>query len=79
MTFAGAIFLIVVGAILRWGVNLHIKHVDENTIGLILIIAGIAGLLFAIWQTAVWSRRRDRVARYDDPRYDDPRYDEPRY
>ncbi len=43
MTFAGAIFLIVAGAILRWGVNLHIKHVNEDVIGLILIIAGIVG------------------------------------
>jgi hypothetical protein len=71
MTFAGAIFLIVAGAILRWGVNLNIKHVNENTIGLILIIAGVVGLLFAIWQAAVWSRRGDRAdVRYDDrPRY----------
>ena len=68
MTFAGAIILIVAGAILRWGVNLDIKHVNENVIGLILIIAGILGLIFAIWQAAVWSRR-DRVARYDEPRY----------
>jgi hypothetical protein len=71
VTFAGAIFLIVAGAILRWGVNLNIKHVNENAIGLILIIAGIVGLLFAIWQAAVWSRRGGRAeVRYDDrPRY----------
>jgi hypothetical protein len=71
MTFAGAIFLIVAGAILRWGVNLHIKHVNEDVIGLILIIAGIVGLVFAIWQATVWSRRTDRVGRgyYEDPRY----------
>ena len=71
MTFAGAIFLIVAGAILRWGVNLNIKHVNENTIGLILIIAGVLGLIFAIWQAAVWSRRGGRTdVRYDDrPRY----------
>ena len=47
MTFAGAIFLIVVGAILRWGVNLHIKHVNEHVIGLILIVAGLVGLVLA--------------------------------
>ena len=69
MTFAGAIFLIVAGAILRWGINLNIKHVNENVIGLILIVAGIVGLLFAIWQAAVWSKRTDRTARYDEPRY----------
>jgi len=75
MTFAGAIFLIVVGAILRWGVHLHIKHVDEQFIGLILILAGILGLIVALFQTLVWSRRAGRSGRYvDDPRYDDPRY-----
>ena len=33
-----------------------------------LIVAGVVGLIFAIWQAAVWSRR-DRVTRYDEPRY----------
>ena len=69
MTFAGAIFLIVVGAILRWGVNLHIKHVNEHVIGLILIVAGLVGLVVALFQTLVWARRTRRV----DPTYDDPR------
>ncbi len=50
MTFAGAIFLIVVGAILRWGVNLHIKHVNEHVIGLILIVAGLVGLVLALFR-----------------------------
>ena len=63
--------MIVAGAILRWGINANIKHINENTIGLILIIAGVVGLLFAIWQAAVWSRRGGRAeVRYDDrPRY----------
>jgi hypothetical protein len=75
MTFAGAIFLIVVGAILRWGVHLHIKHVNEHFIGLILILAGILGLIVALFQTLVWTGRAGRRGRYvDDPRYDDPRY-----
>ncbi len=68
MTFAGSIFLIVAGAILRWGINANIKHINENTIGLILIIAGVVGLIFAVWQTAVWSRRDDAY-RDDRPRY----------
>jgi hypothetical protein len=71
MTFAGAIFLIVVGAILRWGVHLHIKHVDEQFIGLLLILAGLAGLVIAAFQMAVWSRR---AGARDDRYYDDRRY-----
>jgi hypothetical protein len=70
MTFAGAIFLIVVGAILRWGVHLHIKHVNEQFIGLILIIAGLVGLVVALFQTLVWAGRTGRRRDY----YDDPRY-----
>jgi hypothetical protein len=71
MTFAGSIFLIAVGAILRWGVHLHVKHVDEKTIGLILIIAGVAGLIIASLQTFVWARR---TPPRDDRYYDDRRY-----
>jgi hypothetical protein len=70
MTFAGAIFLIVVGAILRWGVHLHIKHINEHVIGLILILAGLVGLVVALFQTLVWARRTRRT----DPGYDDRRY-----
>ena len=69
MTFAGAIFLIVVGAIIRWGINLHIKHINEDFIGLILIIAGIIGLVVALFQETVWADRVRRGGRYDDPRY----------
>lgn len=60
MTFAGSIFLIAVGAILRYATHFHIKGVDLRTIGLILMIAGVIGLLVAIWQWAVWSRRSRR-------------------
>jgi hypothetical protein len=70
MTFAGAIFLIVAGAILRWGVHLHIKHVNEQFIGLILIVAGLVGLVVALFQTLVWAGRARRGDRY----YDEPRY-----
>ena len=73
MTFAGAIFLIVVGAILRWGVHLRIEHVNEQFIGLILIIAGLVGLVVALFQTLVWAGRAGRDRVYDD-RYDSPRY-----
>jgi divalent metal cation (Fe/Co/Zn/Cd) transporter len=74
MTFAGAIFLIVAGAILRWGVNLNIKHVNEHVIGLILIIAGLVGLVVALFQTLVWSRRGSAATYRGDRYYDDPRY-----
>ena len=70
MTFAGAIFLIVVGAILMYGVNLDIAGVRENVIGLILIVAGLIGLVAAVITSAAWAARGRRGDRY----YDDPRY-----
>ena len=78
MTFAGSIFLIVLGAILRFATHLHVKGLDLQTIGLILMIAGVVGLLIAIWQWAVWSRRsRQSEVLVDDRRVADPRYQRP--
>jgi Domain of unknown function (DUF6458) len=57
MTFAGSIFLIAVGAILRFATNFHVQGVNLRTVGVILMIAGLAGLIFALWQSAIWSRR----------------------
>lgn len=79
MTFAGSIFLIAVGAILRFATHLHVKGLDLKTIGLILMIVGAVGLLIAIWQWAVWSRRsRQSEVLVDDRRVAaDPRYQQP--
>lgn len=62
MTIAAAIFLIAVGAILRYAFNLNVQGVDINTVGLILMIAGGVGLLLSFLQEAVWSNRRERRA-----------------
>jgi uncharacterized membrane protein YidH (DUF202 family) len=79
MTFAGSIFLIAVGAILRFATHLHVKGVDLKTIGLILMIAGAVGLLIAIWQWASLSRRaRQGDVVVDDRRAVDPEYRDPR-
>lgn len=75
MTFAGSIFLIAVGAILRFATHLHVKGLDLRTVGLILMVAGVVGLVIAIWQSAVWSRRSGRSeVLVDDRRVADPRY-----
>lgn len=57
MTFGVSILLLAVGAILRFATHIHVKGFDLHTVGLILMIAGVIGLLIAIWQWAVWSRR----------------------
>ena len=61
MTFGGAIFLIAVGAIIRYALHLKIAGVDEHTIGLILMIAGALGLVAAAFQqiSSTAAARRD--------------------
>ncbi len=76
MTIGGSIFLIAVGAILYFATNLHVKHISIDTVGLILMIAGLAGLILGLFQQAMWSRRSRRdvvVEEHRDPR-DPPAY-----
>lgn len=70
MTIGGSLFVIAIGAVLRYAVEDSIKDVDLATIGLILMIVGVAGLLFGLYFAF---SRRGRV----DPRYDDRRYEDP--
>jgi hypothetical protein len=69
MTIGVSIFLIAVGAILRYATNLHVSGIDIDTVGLILMIAGIAGLILGFLQEAIWSdrARRRRGVVVDDP------------
>jgi len=66
MTIGGSIFLIAVGAILHFATNLHVAHVSIDTVGLILMIAGLAGLVLGLIQQAIWSRRSRREVVVDD-------------
>ncbi len=61
MTIAGSIFLIAVGAILRFATNVHVAHVSLHTVGLILMLAGAAGLILGFVQQRMWARRTARV------------------
>lgn len=64
MTIAAAILLITVGAILRFATDFDVQDVNMDTVGLILMIAGAAGLVLSFFQEAIWSdraRRRERV------------------
>lgn len=58
MTIGGSIFLIAIGAILTFAVSTNeIAGISVDMIGIILMLAGLAGLLVGIylWNTA--SRR----------------------
>ena len=69
MTVGGSIFLVAVGAILRYAVTASIKGVDLATIGLILMIAGIVGLVIGLFMYA--NTRRDEYVVRDRERYVD--------
>jgi Domain of unknown function (DUF6458) len=60
MTIAGGVFLIAVGAILKFATNIHVQGVSIDTVGLILMIAGAAGLILGFLQEAIWSDRARR-------------------
>jgi TRAP-type C4-dicarboxylate transport system permease small subunit len=78
MSFAGSIFLIAVGAILRYATNIHVKGVSLDTVGLILMIAGAAALVLSLLQELIWSRRtrREEVPAVEERREvrEPPRY-----
>jgi predicted MFS family arabinose efflux permease len=52
--------MIAFGAILYFATNLRIAHVDVDTVGLILMLAGLAGLVLGLVQQGIWSRRSRR-------------------
>jgi beta-lactamase regulating signal transducer with metallopeptidase domain len=71
MTIGASIFLIAVGAILKYAVDVTAQGIEIQTIGLILMIAGAVGLLIGLFLLTQADRRRDVV--YDDrDRYRDP-------
>jgi len=72
VTFGGSIALIVVGAILRFGVTWKPTNVDLDAIGVILMIAGVVGLIIAIALLAMRRRSRPAAQVYEERRYTEP-------
>lgn len=74
MPLGTSIFLLAVGAILRYAVTATVSGVSITTIGLILMIVGALGLVLSVLYM-VTSRPRGRVVRervverdpYSDP------------
>ena len=77
MGLGTSIFLIAVGAILRFAVSVTAHGFNIHTVGVILMIVGIAGLLISLFWILAWSDRsrrgggtvyrQDRVVRDVDP------------
>jgi uncharacterized membrane protein len=62
MGIGTSIFVIAVGAILKYAVTANVSGVDLDVVGVILMVVGAIGLLLSIFWMAVWAdRRRDAV------------------
>ena len=59
MGIGTSIFLIAIGAILYFAVNASISGLEIATVGLILMIVGILGLIISIYFMSIATRRRD--------------------
>jgi hypothetical protein len=72
VTIGGSIALIVIGAILKWGITWHPAHVDLQIIGVILMIAGVAGLIISVTFQVMRRRQRASAQVYEERRYTQP-------
>ncbi len=81
MTIGGGIFLIAVGAILKFATNVQLQGVSLDTVGVILMIAGAAGLILGFVQQAMLAKRRNAEAAAAEQREvrDPNREQPPRY
>jgi hypothetical protein len=69
-----SLILIAVGAILTWAVNATVSGLDINTVGVILMVVGIVGLVLSLMFWSSWggfgggpSRRRTTVVEDASP------------
>ena len=65
-------FVTLIGAILRFAVTWKPAHVDLQVIGVILMIAGVAGLIISVTLLVVRRRGRASAEVYEERRYTEP-------
>ena len=73
MTIATAMFLIAAGAIMRYAIEVETDVINLQTVGLILMIAGGAGLAISLLYELVQSGGREKKDEYPQRSYsEDP-------
>lgn len=72
MTIGASVVLMVVGAILRFGVTWKPVHVDLQVIGVILMVAGGLGLVISVIFMVMKRNDRRSAQVYEEPRYTEP-------
>jgi hypothetical protein len=68
MSIGASLFLIAAGAILRYAVDFEITGIEIHTVGLILMLVGIAGLVISL-AVMFLGDRDHRVDDYPTRRY----------
>jgi hypothetical protein len=73
MTIGTSLLLIAVGAILNYAVTADVEGIDIQTVGVILMLIGILGLILSLLYTFIWSdnAQRRRSGSGDAYGYDD--------
>ena len=61
MGIGTSIFLIAVGAILKFAVHTSVSGISLQTVGVILMVVGVIGLVASLIWASMASRRRDVV------------------
>ena len=62
------IVLIVLGAVLLWALNVNLPFFSDDTLGIILIVAGILAIVLALLMNA----QRTRTKHTQENRYEGP-------
>ena len=68
MALGTSLFLIALGAVLRFAVSVSTHGFSIHTVGVILMIVGVVGLIISLLWMMVWSERDRRGPRYVERR-----------
>ena len=55
MGIGTSIFLIAVGAILKYAVTAHVSGINVHVVGVILMIAGVVGIVLSLLWMTIWA------------------------
>jgi hypothetical protein len=61
MGIGTSLFLIATGAILYFAVDADVSGIEITTVGIILMVIGIVGLLISLFYATLWTRDRREV------------------
>ena len=61
MGIGTSLFLIATGAILYFAVDTRVQGIEITTVGIILMVVGVLGLLISLFYTTLWARDRRAV------------------